>query len=103
MGMLDNVKMKVIEQVLWAENELFGKSGTEKKAAVIKKLDDLIKLPAYLEWVDDMIIPYLVDQACKKLNDISAHSFKDIEFNDVDKLRIAGEMNIQNATVDKKL
>ena len=102
MGMLDNVKMKVIEQVLWAENELFGKSGTEKKAAVIKKLDDLIKLPAYLEWVDDMIIPYLIDQACQKLNDISAHSFKDVEFNDVDKFRIAEEMKIQDATVDKK-
>ena len=100
MGMLDDVKNKVIEQVLWAENELRGKSGKDKKAAVVKKLDELIKLPVYLEWVDDMVISYLVDQACEKLNTITAHSFKDIEFNDVDKSRIAEEMKIQDVTIN---
>ena len=96
MGILDDAKDKIIEQVIWAEKELRGKSGAEKKAAVVKKLDDLIKLPAYLEWVDDMVISYLVDQACEKLNAISAHSFADVELNDVDKAKIAEEMKIQN-------
>ncbi len=60
----------VIEQVVWAERELRGKSGAEKKAIVVKKLDDLIVLPAALEWVDDILISYLVDLACNMFNSI---------------------------------
>ena len=60
----------VIEQVVWAERELRGKSGAEKKAIVVKKLDDLIVLPAALEWVDDILISYLVDMACNMFNSI---------------------------------
>jgi len=96
MGFLDDAKKQIVEQVIWAEKELIGKSGKEKKEAVVKKLDDLIKLPAYLEWVDDMIISYLVDQACEKLNAMTAHSFKDIMLNEVDKARIASEMKVQD-------
>ena len=96
MGILDDAKIKIIEQVIWAEKELRGKSGAEKKAAVVKKLDDLIKLPVYLEWVDDMIISYLVDQACEKLNKLTAHTFGNVELNDVDKAKVAEEMEVQN-------
>ena len=92
---MDNIKQKIIEQVLWAENNLRGKTGAEKKAAVVRKLDDMIKLPAYLEWADDMVISYLVDQACEKLNAITAHSFEDIVFNDVDKARVAESMEVK--------
>ena len=60
----------VIEQVVWAERELRGKSGAEKKAIVVKKLDDLIVLPAALEWVDDILINHLVDLACNMFNSI---------------------------------
>ena len=60
----------VIEQVVWAEHELSGKSGAEKKAIVVKKIDDLIVLPAALEWVDDILISYLVDMACNMFNSI---------------------------------
>ena len=65
-----NLNAWVIEQVAWAEKNLKGKTGAEKKAAVIKKVDDLIKLPFYLEWMDDMVIGYLVDVVCKKFNAI---------------------------------
>ena len=92
---MDNIKQKIIEQVLWAENNLRGKTGAEKKAAVVRKLDDMSKLPAYLEWADDMVISYLVDQACEKLNAITAHSFEDIVFNDVDKARVAESMEMK--------
>ena len=61
----------VIEQVVWAERELRGKSGAEKKAIVVKKIDDLIVLPATLEWVDDILINYLVDLACNMFNSIN--------------------------------
>ncbi len=60
----------VIEQVVWAERELRGKSGAEKKAIVVKKIDELIVLPAALEWVDDILINYLVDLACNMFNSI---------------------------------
>ena len=96
MGILEKAKQKIVEQVIWAEKELAGKTGAEKKAAVVKKLDDLIKLPAYLEWVDDMVISYLVDQACDKLNALTAHNFGNVELNDVDKARVAEELKVQD-------
>ena len=94
MGILDNAKKTIVEQVIWAENNLIGKSGAEKKKAVIKKLDDLIQLPAYLEWADDIVISWLVDQACEKLNAMTAHSFKDVDINEADKAKIASEMEV---------
>ena len=95
MGILEDAKRKIVEQVIWAETELAGKSGADKKAAVVKRLDELIKLPAYLEWVDDMIISYLVDQACEKLNKLTAHNFGNVEINDADKAKVADEMKVQ--------
>ena len=77
--MFEKIKKFAIEQVLWAEKNLNGKSGAEKKAAVVKKLDDMIKLPSYLEWVDDVIIGYIVDKACEKLNDFAGHDFGNAE------------------------
>ena len=77
--MFEEIKKFAIEQVLWAEKNLNGKSGAEKKAAVVKKLDDMIKLPSYLEWVDDVIIGYIVDKACEKLNDFAGHDFGKVE------------------------
>ena len=94
---MEKIKRWVIEKVLWAENNLQGKSGAEKKAAVIKKLDEMITLPSYLEWVDDMVLSYLVNQACEELNKITAHNFKDVELNEVDKGKIAKEMSLDNA------
>ena len=92
MGFFDDVKRTIVEQVIWTEKELVGKSGSEKKAAVIKKLDDLIKLPVALEWVDDMVLSYLVDQACEKLNTLTAHNFGNVELNNVDKRQVANEL-----------
>ena len=92
MGIVDDIKGKIIEQVLWAENTFCGKSGAEKKAAVVKRLDDLIKLPSYLEWVDDMVISYLVDQVCEKLNQITSHNFEGLLMNDTQKTELANSI-----------
>ena len=78
MQKLREIKKWTIEQVLWAERELKGKTGAEKKAAVVKKLDDLIKLPFYLEWIDDIILGIIVDNACKVLNDFAGHKFANV-------------------------
>lgn len=96
MEKITEIKKWVIEQVIWAETELNGKSGAEKKAAVVKKLDDLIKLPIYLEWVDDMIIGYLVDQACEKLNYMTQRNFEGLKLNEEAKVGIAAAMETEN-------
>ena len=74
---MTQLKAWTIEQVLWAEKNLQGKSGAEKKTAVIKKLDELIVLPSYLEWVDDIVISWLVDTVCEKLNTLTEHNFSE--------------------------
>ncbi len=77
--MFEEVKKFAIEQVLWAEKNLHGKSGAEKKEAVVKKLDDMITLPSYLEWADDIVIGLIVDKACEKLNEFARHNFGELK------------------------
>lgn len=96
MDKINEIKKWVIEQVLWAETSLKGKSGTEKKAAVVKKLDDLIKLPYYLEWVDDMVISWLVDQACDKLNYMTRRNFEGLQLSDEVKNGVAAALEVKN-------
>ena len=78
MEKLKQIKKWVIEQILWAERELHGKTGAEKRAAVVKKLDDLIQLPCYLEWVDDIMLGVLVDNAVKVMNNYAGHKFENV-------------------------
>ncbi len=89
---MNQIKAWVIEQVLWAEKNLKGKSGADKKAAVVQKLDELIKLPFYLEWVDDIIISYLVDSVCSKLNEITQHDFSELTLNESQEMELAQEI-----------
>lgn len=89
---MTQIKAWVIEQVLWAEKNLKGKSGAEKKATVVQKLDDLIQLPFYLEWVDDVIISYLVDTVCSKLNEITQHDFSELTLNESQAMELAEEI-----------
>ena len=89
MEKLKQIKKWVVEQVIWAEKELKGKSGQEKKAAVVKKLDELITLPFYLEWVDDILISYFVDQACESLNAQLSHHFEEKNISDEQEQKIA--------------
>ena len=64
----NKIKVMVVEAVIWAETEFGGRTGEEKKAAVVDKLDTMIVLPFYLEWLDNLLIGYLVDLACEKMN-----------------------------------
>ena len=87
-GKLEQLKAWAIEQVLWAEANFNGKSGAEKKAAVVKKIDELIVLPFYLEWMDDKIIAWLVDLACEKLNALTKHNFKGLKLSNEESLEL---------------
>ena len=86
---ITQIKAKIIDCVLWAEKELKDKTGAEKKAAVIQKIDDMIKLPFYLEWLDDMLVSYFIDAVCTKLNAITQHNFKDLAMNEADEIKLA--------------
>ena len=90
--MFNQIKLWVIEQVLWAEKNLQGKTGAEKKAVVVKKLDDMIKLPSCLEWADDMAISYFVDKICEKLNAFAGHNFSVIELTEKQGQELADEI-----------
>lgn len=100
------LKIKVVEAVRLVEKEFKGKSGEEKKKAAIRILDDLIKLPAYLEWADNILLGRLVDLAVEKLNFLSDWMFGEEEMPDVDAERLAGVLetgalemeNARNAT-----
>ena len=95
MEKLKQIKRWVIEQVLWAESAMKGKTGAEKKAAVVKKLDDLIQLPFYLEWCDDIVIEWLVDQACDKLNGLIGHNFADTKLSNEQENSIANSIEVK--------
>ena len=90
--MWKQIKKWTIEQVIWAEKNLQGKTGAEKKAAVVKKLDDMIKLPSCLEWADDILISYFVDKACEKLNAFAGHNFSAIELTETQEQELANEI-----------
>ena len=89
---ITQIKTWVIEQVLWAEKNLKGKSGAEKKAVVMQKLDELIKLPFYLEWVDDIVISYLIDATCLKLNNMTQHDLSKVKLTPTQEIELAQDV-----------
>lgn len=78
----ENAKRMAVAYVIWAETELKGKTGAEKKAAVIKKLDDMITLPGWLEWLDDILIGLFIDKVCLVLNLLTGHDFAGLQLLD---------------------
>lgn len=77
--MLKNIKKWVLEQVVWAEKNLKGKPGAEKRAAVVAKVDDMLALPWWLEWADGPVIGWLVDAACERLNWLTDWKFDEVD------------------------
>ena len=83
---LNQIKQWVIEQVIWAERELKDKDGELRKAAVIKKVDDMLVLPWWAEWADEFVIGYLVDLVCEKLNMFTTREIEKVEGLEPEKL-----------------
>ena len=107
--MYEKLKVNVVECIAWAEKELSGKSGEEKKAAVKRKLDDMIPLPFYLEWADDLLISYLIDVVCNQMNAITSRKVETVT--DVKKMAAVIELpenvlldeGTKDLTVDERL
>ena len=61
--------------MLYAENNIPGATGAEKKAYVVGKLDEMVMLPWYLEPFDGVIFGALVDFICARLNTLYGHGW----------------------------
>lgn len=73
-----SLRLWVLQIVLEAENRIPGESGSDKRAYVIKALDELIRLPVWLEPFDGVIFGMLVDLICDRLNKKVGHVWGDI-------------------------
>ena len=107
---LRDLRVWVVEKVLWAEKEMHGKTGAEKRAVIVAKLDDLVSLPFWLEWADGPLIGWMVDLACEKLNWLTDRDFENAEINEAQKEKIADILEAplnasaaKAATIDERL
>lgn len=107
---LRDLRLWVVEQVLWAENELAGKTGKEKRAIIVAKLDELVPLPFWLEWADGPLIGWMADRACDILNHITGHKFKGLQLSQAQKEKVADVLEApltvaaaKEKTVDERL
>ena len=73
-----SLRLWALQIILEAENRIPGQTGAEKKAYVVKTLDELIRLPWWLEPVDSAIFGALIDLICDKINAKYGHIWGDI-------------------------
>jgi hypothetical protein len=77
--MLQKIKETIFRLVQWAEKEMIGKSGKEKRAAVVTKACELTDWPYIPDWIEVMFEPvlygWLVDGACNLWNILFGHAF----------------------------
>ncbi|MEG1824357.1 MAG: hypothetical protein RRY12_01235 [Cloacibacillus sp.] len=77
-GMVSSLKVWVVQQILEAEQTIPGATGTDKRAYVVQRLDDMVKLPWYIEPFDGPAFGVLVDLACDKLNLLCGHDWASV-------------------------
>lgn len=73
-----SLRLWALQIIIEAENRIPGQTGAEKKAYVVKTLDELIRLPLWLEPIDSVIFGALIDLICDKLNAKYGHIWGDI-------------------------
>ena len=98
-GMLCDVAGWAIDRVLGAEKTMPGKSGAEKRAAVVSMLESMIPLPEKLEWLDDWAIGWLVDAVCEKLNWLTDYDFSKTELDEKQKEKVVSLLGVSVASV----
>lgn len=73
-----SLRLWALQIILEAETRIPGQTGAEKKEYVVQTLDELIRLPWWLEPVDSAIFGALIDLICDKLNAKYGHIWGDI-------------------------
>lgn len=74
-GAVSSLKKWALQLVMEAEEAIPGGTGTEKRAYVVARLDDMVRLPWYLEPFDGPAFGLLVDMTCDKLNLLVGHKW----------------------------
>lgn len=77
-GMVSSIKVWVVQLIIDTEKNIPGAAGAEKRKYVIQRLDDMVKLPWYLEPFDGPAFGILVDLACDKLNLLCGHDWGNV-------------------------
>jgi hypothetical protein len=75
-GKLLDCREKIAEYVVLAEQGFRGKTGLEKRAYVVGKINELVDIPYVPEWIEAMIIGGIVDKICNLLNLLTDHEFQ---------------------------
>ena len=65
-----------LKKILEAEAAIPGASGAEKKAYVVRWLDEAVKLPWYLESFDGALFSLAIYVTCHALHDSFGHDWK---------------------------
>lgn len=98
-GMFGKVAKWAVDKVLGAEKTMSGKTGKEKRAAVVSMLESMIPLPEKLEWLDDWAIGWLVDAVCEKLNWLTDYDFSKTELDEKQKEKVVSLLGVSVASV----
>ena len=80
----EKIRAQVASLVIWAEKNLKGKTGKEKRRAVLDILCEHVRFPVFLEWIKRPVLAFVVnkclDQVCAFLNIATDHEgFDDVE------------------------
>lgn len=86
--MWEKLKRCALEQVIWGEESLKGKTGAEKKAAIVQRIDDMIPLKPF----DGPIIAFVVDAAVAALNGKYGHLWRGARFGEKDLEKLEASM-----------
>lgn len=78
-GAVSSLKVWAVQMVMETERSIPGESSAEKRRYVVARLDDMVKLPWYLEPFDGPLFGLLVDMACEKLNLVLGHDWSGAE------------------------
>lgn len=73
-----SLRLWTLQIILEAETRIPGQTGAEKRAYVVQTLDELIRLPLWLEPIDGVIFGALIDLICARLNKKVGHVWGDI-------------------------
>lgn len=78
-----SLRLWALQIILEAENRIPGQTGAEKKAYVVKALDEFIRLPLWLEPIDSVVFGAIIDVICRRLNSKYGHIWGDVASKDV--------------------
>jgi hypothetical protein len=95
------IKETAFELVQWAEKELAGKTGKEKRAAVVRKMCELLNVPYVPEWLEGMFEPilyaWIVDRVCNVMNILTNHDMASVTLTPEQVTKAAGLIAVTQA------